>query len=75
MVNYEDALAIAREKKRNVEICTEYENAFVFGSKNPGSIGGDSPVVILKETGEAVNFLTWAVMPKNPEPVRKEFEV
>ena len=74
MVNYEEALAIAKSKKSKINKCIEYNNGFAF-AYDDGIIrdGGDSPVVVLKESGEAVNIIEFAVMPGNE--IIREFEV
>lgn len=58
MITFDEALKKAQMLKPNVDSCTEYERGYVFGSsKDEGYIGGDhTPVVILKETGEAVHI-------------------
>lgn len=40
---------------------SEYDNCFVFGKSDDESDGGEGPVVILKESGRAVNFV-WALV-------------
>ena len=58
MITYEEALAKAKSLKPNIDNCGEYEKGYIFGShEDDESFGGDGPVVILKETGEAVNIL------------------
>lgn len=54
MISFEEALEIAKQRKANIDGCTEYENGFVFGfSGDDGYIGGygHTPVVIMKEDG------------------------
>ena len=46
----------AKKLKPNIDSCTEYEDAFMFSSHaDDFSIGGDGPVVILKDSGRAIN--------------------
>ena len=62
MVTYEEALKKARQLKTTIDNCTEYENGFVFGSMADGlSDGTNTPCVILKENGDAVN-MPWFVI-------------
>ena len=58
MITYEGALEKAREVKKEIDSCTEYENGFVFSfSGDDDYIGGNhSPCVILKKDGKAVSF-------------------
>ena len=60
MVSYESALKKAKQLKKNIDHCMEYERAYSFSSKEDEfSFGGDGPVVILKENGEAINFVSF----------------
>lgn len=65
MLIYKEALAIAKDKKIKINYCAEYSNAYVFGyrTKNTVSKGGDSPVVVMKEDGQTLNFTAYATMP------------
>lgn len=55
MITYESALEKAKTLKPNIDSCTEYDNAYVFGcSTDDGE--GSSPVVVLKEDGREVTF-------------------
>lgn len=75
MLTYEQALDIAKSKKSKINYCTEYNNAYAFGYDNGSrSVGGDSPVVVMKDTGEALNLVSYAVKPGGGEVI-KEFEV
>ena len=55
-MTFEKAEKMARGLKENIDFCREYEDAFIFSKKDEFSIGGDGPVVILKESGEAINM-------------------
>lgn len=71
---YAQALDIARSKKAKINYCTEYNNAYVFSyDTGEQSKGGDSPIVIMKDTGEALNFISYAVRDGNE--IVREFEV
>ncbi len=61
MINYEEALKIAKEHKPNIDHCYEETLAWIFTSKeDEHTIGGDNPVVVLKETGDALNMPDYA---------------
>ncbi|MBR4656549.1 MAG: hypothetical protein IKO68_08300 [Oscillospiraceae bacterium] len=56
MVSYDEALAIAKKLKKNVDACDEYADAYVFKNRDEEyMIGGSGPVVVLKENGRAIN--------------------
>ncbi|MDO4500478.1 MAG: hypothetical protein Q4B60_04310 [Erysipelotrichaceae bacterium] len=53
MITYEEALKIAKDNTDNIDRCTEYDIAYSFVSdEDMHKIGGSSPIIILKETGE-----------------------
>ena len=59
MVTYEETLEIAKEWKDQIDNCTEYENAYVFGfSGDSNYIGGygHTPAVVMKEDGTVTNM-------------------
>ena len=73
-MTYAQALDIARSKKAKINYCTEYNNAYVFSyDTGEHSKGGDSPIVIMKDTGEVLNFISYAVRGGNE--IVREFEV
>ncbi len=42
MISYEEALAIAKQNKEQIDNCSEYEDAYIFGySGDNNYIGGD----------------------------------
>lgn len=54
MITYEEAFEIAKERKDQIDNCTEYENAYVFSYTGDGNCRGGygrTPVVIMKENG------------------------
>ena len=55
-MTFKKAEKMARGLKENIDFCQEYEDAFIFSKKDEFNIGGDGPVVILKESGEAINM-------------------
>lgn len=60
MITYEEALNIARDLKTNIDNCSEETSAYIFGShEDDDMIGGDGPVVVLKEEGEAINMTSY----------------
>lgn len=74
MLTYEQALDIAKSKKSKINYCTEYNNAYVFSyDTGEKTVGGESPIVVMKETGETLNFIAYAV--KDGNEFVKEFEV
>jgi hypothetical protein len=74
MLNFEEALQIAKSKKTKINHCLEYEDAYAFEFANGEySVGGDSPVVILKDSGEAINMISYAVGAKRT--IIRDFEV
>lgn len=62
MITYEEALSIARKHKAHINHCIEYSNAFSFefdtGSE---TFGGDEPIVILKENGQTMKQIEYAI--------------
>ena len=63
-LTFEEAYEKAKALRADITDCTEYEDYYVFGSENDeNSDGGDGPCVILKRSGEAINFLEMLRMP------------
>lgn len=60
MVGLREAVSIAKKHWDGFDNYLEYEKCFVFGKTDDDSIGGEGPIVVMKETGEAVNFI-WAL--------------
>lgn len=76
MMNYETALKKARRLKPNIDHCTEYEKAYSFSSRaDEFTFGGDGPVVILKASGRAINFIDFLESPANDGKPHQEFSV
>lgn len=62
MISFDDALAIVNPLKENVNTCIEYENGYTFGSTEDSDCfggWGHSPIVILKDSGRAVDMVTF----------------
>ena len=75
-MTYEAALKKAKGLKPNIDNCTEYEDAFIFASHaDDFSFGGDGPVVILKESGRAINMVDYTQSSKGAKLIREEFTV
>lgn len=61
MVSYEEALKNAKELKKNINGCIETNEAYIFKDKTfDDTLGGDSPCIILKENGKAINMTEFA---------------
>lgn len=75
MIGYEDALKKAKKLKGNIDNCREFSDAYVFGSHaDDFSFGGDGPVVILKNSGRAINMVDYTQSSESAELIR-EFEL
>lgn len=60
MIDYERALETAKELKKDIDACDEYNDAYVFKTRaDEFSIGGSSPCCILKENGKAINIVEY----------------
>ena len=57
MISLKDAYNKAKGLKEGIDICSERENAYVFGRRDDDTDGA-SPVVIMKDTGEAKS-MSW----------------
>ena len=57
MISYDEARQKAKELWNEVDYCTEYADAYVFSKKDDLSIGGNSPIAVMKKTGECMDFL------------------
>ena len=57
MITFDKALEIARGAKKRVNHCVEYTNAYMFSyDTGEETIGGDSPVVVMKNDGSTMNM-------------------
>ena len=73
MITLKQAIRKARKYNPNFDIYSEYEDAYVFcWEEHMYDIGGEgTPLVILKDTGEAMNFTEFLHMiPEDEEPIR-----
>lgn len=57
--SFESALRLAKKLCPAINYCMEYTDAYVFSEKEDMSFGGNSPVVILKSGGKAVNMTSY----------------
>lgn len=74
MLTYEEALKKAKGLKSRINRCVGFNNAYSFFYKSgKKQDGGENPIVIMKETGEALNFIEYAIT-SNKEIIR-EFDV
>ena len=75
MITYEQAKEIAVKASKKVNACNEYEKAYHFFKKlNDGEfIEGDNGVVVLKETGRAINWISF-ILDYHPEKSPKQIE-
>ncbi len=59
MVEYEDALKIAKDCWSEVDYVVDQSDAFVFSKKDDCSLGGSGPVAVIKSSGECLNYLAF----------------
>lgn len=62
MITYDEALAKAYTKRKNLDQVVEYENGYVFSDSSDAEyIGGlgHTPVVVLKKNGEIVDMMAF----------------
>ena len=69
MISYEKALKKAKELKPKINSGTETENAYIFGDKTSKD-DGNSPVVIMKETGDAKTII-WYILNADAPDIRR----
>lgn len=71
MLTYEQALEKAKAIKPQINRYCEFKGAYAFSFDDGPADGGESPVVILKDTGEALNFVSYAT--KHGSELVREF--
>lgn len=55
MVNYDEALEIAKNVKGNIDACDEFDIAWGFKCREEKwNIGGETPIYIMKKNGTVV---------------------
>ncbi|MCR5067968.1 MAG: hypothetical protein K6A14_07905 [Erysipelotrichaceae bacterium] len=74
MITLQQAISKARELNPDFDIYSEYESAYVFCREEYiDNIGGEgTPLVILKDTGEAINFIAFLQEKRRDEKLLKE---
>lgn len=76
MINYDEALKIAKKVIPNLNYCTEYDKAYVFGHFS-GEVqygGSGSPVAIMKKDGRALSFIGFIASEPGAEQI-KTFDI
>ncbi|MBQ9709211.1 MAG: hypothetical protein IJV67_01125 [Clostridia bacterium] len=75
MVTYEQAKEIAVKANKKVNTCNEYKKAYHFFKKlnEDEIVEGDNGVVVLKENGRAINWITF-ILDYHPEKNPKEIQ-
>lgn len=59
MVAYEEAVKLAKGCWSEVDYVTEFPSAYMFSKFGDRSFGGNGPVVVLKDTGRCVNYVSF----------------
>jgi len=59
MVDFHDAMTLAKSCWSEVDYCEEYDDAYIFSKRGDMSFGGNGPVVVLKATGECINMVSY----------------
>ena len=71
-ITYSEALEIAKKHRPEVDTCTEQEDMFVFSySKDVPADGWPQPIVVMKDDGRAMPFVTYWQL-KNGRPLPPE---
>ncbi len=77
MVDLDQALEIADKRRSGIDYCYETKNTYRFvGFDAPESCGGfQSPVVVIKKTGECMDYVSyiWHEASKEDEDIREFF--
>ena len=71
-MTYDEAKIIALGLNKRVNACNEYMKAYHFFEERDEEIDGDAGVVVLKDTGRAIDFVQFilSVHPeKNPKRI------
>ena len=73
-MNYEQAKEMALSLNSSFNACHEYKIAYHFFEKTDVDVDGESGAVILKQSGKAINFISF-ILDYHPEknPVEIEF--
>ena len=70
MLNFEKALAVARQRKDGIDNCTEYRDYYLFGASKDDGMIGPGPVAVCKADGRILPMPEF-VMSDPGEPVRE----
>jgi hypothetical protein len=70
MVTFAEAKRLALECWDEIDYVTEYPDAYSFSKLDDYRIGGNGPVVVLKATGECINFVAYLTESKDSTPLR-----
>ena len=49
MITFGEANSIAKKLRKDIDVCMEHTDAYIFSRQNDISFGGDDPVVVLKK--------------------------
>ena len=55
MISFKEALKKAKEEKKTITFCREYDSAYLFGLQNRDSKGTGQHLVILKDNGSIIS--------------------
>ncbi|MBY4797448.1 hypothetical protein K6V98_03635 [Collinsella sp. AGMB00827] len=59
MITFNEAKEKAKKLFPSANYFSEYEDAFVFSDYEDCSIGGSSPLVVLKSSGDCINYIAY----------------
>ncbi|MBR5048554.1 MAG: hypothetical protein IKX74_02750 [Erysipelotrichaceae bacterium] len=62
MITFKQALKIARRKDPEVDIYSETRKAYMFIQESDIMSIGPSPIVVMKDTGEVLNYLSYLAL-------------
>lgn len=59
MIDYADALEMAKDCWSGIDYVIDQSDAFVFSKKDDCSLGGNDPVAVVKASGKCLNYLAF----------------
>ena len=72
----DEAIKMAKALKPNITDCEEWKSAYVFYNEGETeNVGGASPVVVMKDTMQAVTYGTFLGIAPEDDDVVDEFKV
>lgn len=75
MLTFKEALAVAKKQKGRINHCVEYTNAYMFSwDTGEDTDGGESPIVVMKETGETMSMSAYIWSPGKEYVGEREVE-